>query len=382
MSVFLGGGPSGSGRVRPNRSRLLNATRFRDGRRDSALRRIAADVAIAVGAVLAVTEPCANGLGGDLLALHYCPATRKVSSVMGNGASPAQLDPRRFPADPLSADAVTVPGIVRAWADISARRGRLALSAALAPAIRLARDGFPVGPRTARAWAGESGVAALAAGGGGSLLIDGRAPHAGEVFTNSDLAGVLAAIARDGSDAFYSGRVAHAICEAVQHRGSFLSLDDLSAHRTRFEDSVCSTYRGLNVHECGFPSHGPAALLMLNIAETFDLGGLSHGGADATHTLVECARLAFAEASAYVGDSATGAARAAGMLDKAFATGLASRIGDRRCEVNQGGSLPAGGTVQFCVVDAGGDAWSVVQSNCRGFGGGIGESSRPLYMWM
>src|SRR5688572_20295330 len=149
----------------------------------------AADAAVAAAAALAVTEPTSTGIGGDCFALHYRRATGAVTALNGSGRAPAGLSLELLRAagharlPPFHAHTVTVPGAVAGWCDLSARHGRLPLADLLAPAIALAEDGFAVGPITAQAWA--DGAARLrAAPGGDQLLVDGRAPRAGERFRN------------------------------------------------------------------------------------------------------------------------------------------------------------------------------------------------------
>lgn len=326
----------------------------------------AADAAVAIGAALAVTEPCSNGLGGDLIGLAYI--SNKVTSILGNGRAPAELAESHFPLKSKThGSTVTVPGLVRAWADISARNGKLALSTVLKPAIRLARTGFPVGPRVACAWKSYS-----------ADVLDPDCdlmppPRAGQVFRNQHLADVLERIAQNGADAFYTGEIAERVCDAVRAQEGSLSTSDLASHRTRFENAISTTYRGLQIHESAPPTHGAAALLALNIAEQFDIATMERGSDGHLHIMIECARLAFAETSATICDPDACRDRTAELLTKCFAKQRAAEIQYTRCMVPEGGSLPSGGTVQFCVVDESGDAFSIVQSNYIGFGSGIGK---------
>ena len=331
----------------------------------------AADAAIAVGAALCVTEPCANGLGGDLIALHYSGDTQKVSAVMGNGAAPAALNLKHFPLKSGShASAVTVPGVVKAWEDICEQFGSRPLSELLAPAEHLAREGFAVGPRTALAWEGCSEQ--VRQHGPNSLLIgeEQRSPRTGEIFINEDLANVLDELRRDGACSFYNGPIANRIADAVANKGGSLSVDDMAAHRTLIVDPISTTYRGVRVHESGPPTHGVAALLALNIAECFDVSQMKRDEEEYLHTLVECTRLAYGETCAFVADPSHSSCRVDDLLNKKFASKRAMFIGTNRSEVS-GCTLDFdGGTTQFVIFD-GHDAMSVVQSNYKGFGTGI-----------
>jgi gamma-glutamyltranspeptidase/glutathione hydrolase len=159
----------------------------------------AADAAVAMAAALGVLEPCSTGLGGDAFALYYHAETRKVHALQGNGASAAALSLEHLHSmgigaqeegfarglDPYSALCITVPGAAALWEDLLERHGRLKLLDALQPAIDLARDGFPIAPMTAKQWAKGFVQGAEAQR---VLFKGGRAPRAGEVVTNPDLA--------------------------------------------------------------------------------------------------------------------------------------------------------------------------------------------------
>ena len=168
----------------------------------------AADAAIAVAAALNITEPTSTGLGGDFFALFYDASTRAVTALNGSGRAPAALSidrlrrenlesPNHQIANPIHAHCVTVPGACAGWCDFLERHGTVPLSRVLAPAIALAEEGFPVAPLTAHYWQRSEGRLRAALG-GQALLIDGRAPRAGELFRNPGLARTLRTIAQGG----------------------------------------------------------------------------------------------------------------------------------------------------------------------------------------
>lgn len=337
----------------------------------------AADAAIAVGAALSVVEPCSNGLGGDLIGLAYVSETKEVTSIMGNGASPANLNVSDFPLqDNTHPSSVTVPGMVKAWEDILKKfgSGTKSLRDVLSPAIKHAREGFPVSPKLSAAWKQYSGSIACHNQESCSLLTkDGVPPKAGEIFTNPDLADVLEEIGT-GGDSFYSGDIARKIAAGVRDKGGKLTVEDLHNHATVFEDAISTTYRDVTVHENGAPSHGLAALLALNVTECFDVAKLkAENPSEYLHILIEAVRLSFNETSRILSDPEHHSpADVKSLLEKDFAKGLAAQITtDRSCLQNGGCLKGRGGTVQFCVVDSSGNAFSVVQSTYIGFGSGI-----------
>lgn len=206
----------------------------------------AVDAAIAAQAVLAVVIPDACGLGGDGLALVAEPSGR-VTAVHGAGRSPA--------AGVLSNDggaSVTVPGVAGAWAELSARWGRVPLADALAPAAGLARRGVVVGDQLAQAVVAQR--ARLVHGGAGDWVI-ARA-GAGDRVVQSALAEVLEAIGRDGPGAFYRGEVAAAVARAAQADGGALAPADLAAHRTLVGDPVAVDWDGGTAYVQPPPSQG------------------------------------------------------------------------------------------------------------------------------
>src|SRR5215208_2718173 len=195
----------------------------------------AADAAVAAGAALNVTEPGSTGIGGDMFALYYSAETKRVTALNGSGRAPAALTLDRLnkdgfsselPLPPFHAHTVTVPGACAGWFDLLERYGSLEMAEILAPAIRLASEGFPVAPITAHSWQRSAQNQLRSAPNGIELTIDGRAPQAGEVFHNLNLARTLQMVAGGGAAAFYEGEIAEAIMNVIKEAGGCMSLDD------------------------------------------------------------------------------------------------------------------------------------------------------------
>ena len=271
----------------------------------------AADAAVATAAALNVTEPTSTGIGGDCFALYYEAASGTVTALNGSGRAPAALTierlrregfERELPA--FHAHTVTVPGACAGWCDLIERHGRLDMARVLAPAIRLAEEGFPVAPITAHFW--QRGVERQLrhALGGMALTIDGRAPRAGEIFRNKDLAATFRAVAEGGKKAYYEGQIATDIASAVRASGGALSERDLAEHFSTWDAPVSTVYRGIRVWECPPNGQGLAALIALNLLEGFDLAALPPLGPERLHLQIEALRLAFADAGWYVADPA------------------------------------------------------------------------------
>lgn len=341
----------------------------------------AADAALAAAAALNVTEPASTGIGGDCFALYYDARTRSVSALNGSGRAPADLTlelierqglGRAGSLPPEHAHNVTVPGACAGWCDLRERHGSLPMSAILAPAIRLAEEGFPVAPLTAYYWHAALDLL-LRAPGGQVCTVAGRAPRAGEIFCNPGLARTFRAVAEGGREAFYRGPIADCIANAVQGAGGVLSRQDLAAHVSTWDEPLSTMYRGLRVWECPPNGQGLTSLLALNVLEGFDLPGLKPLSVERWHLLIEALRLAFADTRWYVADPRVVPVPMAGLLSKAYAAERRGLINPSRAtlDTRHGTPVSQSGTVYLCAVDGQGNACSFINSNYMSFGTGI-----------
>ncbi|MEJ5198682.1 MAG: gamma-glutamyltransferase family protein [Anaerolineae bacterium] len=357
----------------------------------------AADAAIATAAALNVTEPTSTGIGGDCFALYYEAATGRITALNGSGRAPAGLTLERLrregfgveadddatvgthgraplaPLPPYHPYTITVPGACAGWCDLNARHGRLPLARVLAPAIRLAEEGFPVSPITAYHWARGAERQLAQAPGGRELTIEGRAPRPGEIFRNPGLARTLRTVAEGGKDAFYRGPIAEAIAETVQRAGGCMTVEDLAGHTSTWDEPISVTYRGLRVWECPPNGQGMTALLALNILEGFDLAALDPLSPERLHLEIEAMRLAFADARWYIADPRFTNIPIHHLLAKDYAADRRKLIHPHRATLDQRRGAPVAGsdTVYFCTVDGEGNACSFINSNYMGFGTGI-----------
>lgn len=340
----------------------------------------AADAAVAAGAALNVTEPTSTGIGGDMFALYYSAGTKRVTALNGSGRAPAALTLDRLKEDgfsgdlpPFHAHTITVPGACAGWFDLVGRHGSLSMGEILAPAIRLAREGFPVAPVTANSWKWGAQGQLKEALNGHELTIDGRAPLAGEIFRNPNLARTFETITRDGRDAFYQGEIARAIVAVIREAGGTLTLDDLANHTSTWEEPISVAYRGLYVHECPPNGQGMTALIALNILEGFDLSPLDLLSAERLHLMIESMRLAFADARWYVADPRFSPVPVEQLLSNDYAAERRKLIDRTRATIDprHGTPVASSGTVYLSVVDKSGNACSFINSNYWGFGTGI-----------
>lgn len=341
----------------------------------------AADAAVAAGAALNVTEPTSTGIGGDMFALYYSADTGQVTALNGSGAAPSALTLDRLKNEgllaeslpPFHAHTVTVPGACAGWCDLIAKHGSLSLGEVLAPAIRLASDGFPVAPLTAYFWGRGATRQLASAPNGGELTINGRAPKAGEIFRNPGLARTFETVARGGASAFYRGEIAESIVSVLKEAGGCMSLDDLASHVSTWEEPISVTYRGLRVYECPPNGQGITALIALNLLEGFDLPSLENLSAEKMHLMIEAMRLAFADARWYVADPKFSNVPIRELLSKEYAAERRKLINTQRATVDQkrGTPVTSSNTVYLSVVDKWGNACSFINSNYMGFGTGI-----------
>ncbi len=341
----------------------------------------AADAAVASAAALNVTEPTSTGIGGDMFALYFDSRTKQVTALNGSGRAPAALTLDRLKKEGLASDelppfhahTVTVPGACAGWCDLIEKHGSLSMSEILAPAIRLADEGFPVAPLTSHFWARGVDRQLKSSLNGHELTIDGRAPKAGEIFRNAGLAKTLSVIARENKRGFYQGQIAESIVSVIQEAGGCLSEEDLASHVSTWESPISVNYRGLRVYECPPNGQGITALIALNLLEGFDLASLDSLSPEKMHLMIEAMRLAFADARWYVADPAFSKIPLQELLSKEYAAERRKLINTQHATLDflRGTPVSSSNTVYLSVVDKFGNACSFINSNYMGFGTGI-----------
>jgi len=335
----------------------------------------AVDAAVATGFAMAVTYPRAGNLGGGgYMVIHLAQPHADVA-IDYRETAPAAATRDMFlddngAADPRksrdSALAIGVPGTVAGLALAQARygSGKLTLAQLIAPAIRLARDGFPVEddiaeslPSTARRLARWPSAAKIFLTGDGAL-----AP--GERLVQSDLAATLEAIGRSGPRAFYDGPIADKLVAAVRSAGGIWTADDLKSYRPLVREPVRGRYRGYDIVSMPPSSSGGVVLIeMLNILEGY-AGELAVDSPQRLHLLAEAMQRAYADRAAYLGDSAGTTAPLARLMSKPYARRLRATIDPVRAtpaaDIHPGGGATHEGenTTHFSVVDRFGNAVS------------------------
>lgn len=331
------------------------------------------DAAVAVTFAISVTCPESTGMGGGGFFLVHDARTGEVEALDAREVAPvsarADMYRRGHPEDSTDGpNAVAVPGLVAGALDLHKRRGSKPLKDLLAPAIRLARGGFPVGAHLAHASEARAAVLAHDPEAAKIFLHGGKPLALGELLVQADLANLLEAIASGAnlSDPPFAKAIAKGTNNVV-------SAEDVIAYEVKHRTPVRGTYRG---HEIvSFPpssSGGPILIEMLNVLETFSLDGLPAGAR--AHLLVETMRRAYRDRSEYLGDADVVQVPVKGLVSKATAREIAATIDRDHATPSYAlkpGPAPAhesDHTVHFTVVDSAGNAVSSTQTINTYFG--------------
>ncbi len=340
----------------------------------------AADAAVTAAAVLNVVEPHMTGIGGDMFAILWAARERRLVGLNASGRSGTRMTREellrrgRSSVPVFGPEPITVPGALAGWAALLERYGTLTLAEALAPAIRLAEEGFPVSPIIAAQWAGETDRLRADEGARAAFLVDGaRAPRAGEWYRNPGLAASFRQIAAEGPAALYGGALGRRIVDRVAALGGFLTLDDLTRHRVEWVNPVSATFRGRTVWQLTAANQGIAALEMLKILEPFDLRAMGHNSPAYLHHLIEAKKLAYADLARWVGDPAAMTAPLERLLDPAFVAGRRARLDPARAaeRVEPGDASTRGETIYLAAADSAGNMISFINSIYEYFGSGV-----------
>ncbi len=287
------------------------------GRRILAAGGSAVDAAIAVQMVLNLVEPQSSGIGGGAFMLHWTHRTGQLISYDGRETAPAAATPDLFlnndgaPMKMLQAivggRSVGTPGVLAMLELAHQRHGRLPWRQLFTDAIRLADRGFIVSPRLAELLQKNSNPGLLEPGAAHDYFYPaGQALTAGSRLTNPAYAKLLRRIAIEGPTAFYRGKTAQRMVDAVQahHIPGPLRLTDLAHYQPKERPPLCGTYRGHRICSMGPPSSGGVTLLqMLALLEPFDLAAFRPVSVEAAHLFVQAGRLAFADRALYLADS-------------------------------------------------------------------------------
>ena len=350
----------------------------------------AIDAAIAANAVLGVTDPEMNGIGGDLFAIVYDAKTKKLYGLNASGRSPYNLTldilkqkakefiPYRGPLP------VSVPGCVDGWFTLHGKFGKLPMSTILSYAINYARNGFPVADEGAFEYAHLDGLFGNNPNVQKVFMPGGNAPKRGDIFKNPQLANSLEKIAKGGRDVFYKGDIAKIIDAFMKKNGGYLSYKDLADHHSEWVDPVSTTYRGYRVWELPPNGQGITVLEMLNILENFDFSKINYGSAEHIHLFTEAKRLAYEDRAKYYADPEFARIPVDELISKNYGKERAAMINmNKPLSIVTAGDdqqLKGGETVYLTVADEDGNMVSLIQSNFAAFGSGLVPDSLGFFL--
>ncbi len=299
----------------------------------------AIDAIIAAQLVLNVVEPHSSGIGGGGFLLYYDAKTKKTIYFNGRETAPMKAksdmflnekgEPREFSDAVRGGLSVGTPGLLKILKDAHAKYGKLPWQDLFAPAIKIARDGFPVTERFHKLSKQISYLKDFDETAEIYLDKNKKAYEVGNLIINNKIADSFEIIAKNGIDPFYSGKIATDIVNAVQNskiNKGYLALSDMKNYKSKSGDLICATYR-TKYKICSMPlpsSGGITMLQILGILENFDLAKFKPNSLEAIHLITEATRLAYADRNEYIGDIANVPLKE--MLDKKYLKSRAALI--------------------------------------------------------
>jgi gamma-glutamyltranspeptidase/glutathione hydrolase len=333
------------------------------------------DAAVAVASTLSVVEPESSGTGGGFMAVLHRASDGRNTFIDARETAPAAVNtkdylnadgsPNRDTAlnGPLSAG---IPGEPAGLVWLAEHYGKLPLKVSLAPAIRLARDGFKLDSRLADAIASRQKDIRRWPASAEKFLPGGKAPAEGELWRDPNQARTLENIAAHGMDGFYRGETAKAMVDAVHAAGGRWTLDDLAGYRVKEREPIEVNYRGFRIVTAPPPSSGGVAVAeIFNILSGFDLASMDE--AHRTHIVIEAMRRAFRDHNDYLGDPDFVKMPLDMLLSPYYADGLRQSILLDKATPSSmlpasGGTDPGMHTTHFSIIDADGNMASITST--------------------
>lgn len=334
----------------------------------------AVDAALATAITLTLVEPTGNGLGADAFCILW--DGKELHGLNASGRAPAAWTQDYFAGHdkmPFHGwDSVTVPGAVSGWVALSERFGTLPFETLFEPAIGYAENGFPVSPVIAKLWARGAALLAEQPGFADNFMPDGRAPAAGEMYRNPNMAQTLRLIAETKGRAFYEGELAEKIEAFAKEHGAAMRVSDLAAHKADWCGTISQSFDDVTLHEIPPNGQGIAGLMALGMLDHTAIRDLDADDPRALHLQIEAMKLALKDTEAYVGDlEHMTRVTPEDMLDPGYLAARAKLIDPARAIDFKTGTPPERGTVYLTAADASGMMVSFIQSNYAGFGSGV-----------
>jgi gamma-glutamyltranspeptidase/glutathione hydrolase len=347
----------------------------------------AMDAAIAANAVLGVTEPMMNGIGGDLFLLYWDAKAGKLYGLNASGWAPRGLSiaylkqKGNLQMPQAGIDSVTVPGAVDGWAKAHARFGKLPWKELFTPAIYYAEHGYPVPEVIHDYWEGDAQTLKQTPEAERVFLPGGKVPEVGEMFANADLGKTLRLIAEGGHDVFYRGEIAQSIVSTSAALGGTMQADDLADFSAEWVEPISITYRGWKVYELPPNGQGMAALEMLNIMSNLQPDKAGPLATMELHDRIEAMKLAYTDLFRYNADPRFAKVPVKGLLAEDYAKQRATLIDPAKANCTPAGGSPArSDTTYLAAVDKDGNIASLIQSNYDAFGSGVAVKGRGFIL--
>jgi len=354
----------------------------------------AIDAAVATGFALAVVHPQAGNIGGGGFML-FRTADGKSHFIDFREKAPAAATANMYldaqgnvvkDSSQVGYKAIGVPGSVAGLIYAEKQYGKLSIEKVVAPAIKLARDGFPLAYEDTQDLKKDAYLAQFPES-KRIFLRDGNFYQPGEIFTQPELARTLERLAKDPDD-FYHGAMARELAAAIHKGGGLVTAEDLAAYEVKEREPVRGSYRGYDIISAPPPSSGGVALLeILNILEGFDLAKLGNRSGDAIHLEAEAFRRAFYDRAEFMGDPDFANVPVAQLIDKKYAAAWRDSIDpnhaslsqtlkrpprfnelEREAQLHSSAVREPENTTHYSVVDAEGNAVSVTTTLNDSFG--------------
>jgi len=350
----------------------------------------AIDAAVATAAMLNVTFPGNVGIGGDLFALIYVAKEKKVYQLNASGIAPAGLTLERmqslgYKANPANFGpgsgmpsggilTVTVPGSLWGWQEALTRFGTKTFKDVLQPAIDYADQGFPVTEEIASLWRMKNALplqgccTQVDPDSVKTFYVNGKAPAAGTIFRNPDLAKAFRLIQQQGRDAFYKGDIARAIIAKSQAAGGPMTLEDLANYKGEWVTPASTTYHG------EFSVYGTRAQCVPAWYPGQTLASLGPANPSYWHALIETKKVVYGDVYGHNADPNAVPVPLDMLTSKPHAASLCSKVNPNRAGSTgprRGDADGTGDTIYLATADRWGNMVSWINSNFAGWGSGL-----------
>lgn len=342
------------------------------------------DAAVAVSATLAVVEPISSGLGGGGFFLLHDAATGKDVMLDARETAPQSATPEAFldKKGELDRDrsvngawSAGIPGLPAALVELSSKHGKLPLKTSLEPAMRIAREGFPVYARMAKGYQSRREVMQRYPGTREVYERNGKPIAEGDVFRQPELARTMERLADQGFDGFYRGETGKLLLKGVKQAGGQWTAEELAGYRVKLREPIAFKYRDWTITTASPPSSGGIALAaMLQILEGWDLKSMDQ--AHRTHLVVEAMRRAYRDRTFFLGDPDFVDIPQKVLTSKDYAQGLRATIHPEKAtpsDLLSGNPTPLEDdeTTHFSIIDREGNRVGATQTVNLLYGSGL-----------